>query len=142
MFGPSSSIQEYIDILKKQDYSTFSEMFVFLDPKVPNYSYFLAHQLLYTLLKTKRDYYLMFEKIIDFENQYILFVVDVERAFNTGNKMKLVKFSEKMPEFSYVINLLLNNEDKKLEDDMYVEKERDIERIKECINILNTFNKI
>lgn len=142
MPDPHNLPQDCLNALKHQQYTTFTSLFQFLNPTTPDYPYFLSHKLLYTLLGTKCDYYLLFEKITDFDNKHIKFTIEVERAYNTGSRNKLKEYADKMPDYSHVINMLMNNEERVSENEMYVEVEKNIERVKECRNILENYNKI
>lgn len=130
--------------VQENDLDLFDLTFNFMQKNISAYNYFLGYKLLNLLAKSKEEFYFLVETIEDFDDKYIKFVFEVERSFNLRNKAKLQKLKEKMPEYSHAIEMLLNyeEENKKTNDEGQKDKEKNEEMIKECLHVIEDYNKI
>lgn len=131
------------EAVKQNNITLFDLTFTFMNKNINFYPYFLGYKLLQSLLKSREEFYFLVETIENFEDKYIKFVFEVEKAFNLRNKRKLQQLKEKMPEYNQVLSDLIDHEiefGNKNENEE--KKERNVEMINECLYILENYNKI
>lgn len=77
----------------------------------------------------------MFEQVE--HDQYIEFVIEVERNMELGNVKRLNQLKEKHKEFTYLIELIINKQSEEV-----IKEEKLEDYVGDCMYILKNYNKI
>lgn len=130
-----------IQAIKQNNIISFNENFILLSNN--QNTLILAYKLIYLLLTNKEDFYVLAETIADTEDEHIKFMYEVERAMIFGSKKKLAILRDENKNFSAIINCIIEKMDKeeKTDEKYEVQKQRNVEMIKDCTHILKNYNK-
>lgn len=118
--------------LCQNNIQAFNHYYTILDQKP---SLINAYKLLHLLSNNKKDYYFLFEQVE--HDQYIEFVIEVERNMELGNVKRLNQLKEKHKEFTYLIELIINKQSEEV-----IKEEKLEDYVGDCMYILKNYNKI